>query len=223
MNNPRPLIALDFDGTLVSCKQKQIYALHSALKLNSITYTSFVKFWQLKRNGYSTMQALVKTGIGYEDSIKISRSWIHIVETEEACRNDFIFPGVIDSLTDLCSSADLMLLSARRNASILESQLLSMGIIDKFVTWETVLPTNGVSEAKALVLRYKGACCYVGDTESDFSASLLASIPFYAVSSGQRNRSFLQKKFDTSGNPIFSKFKHVTNKLIYEIKNKILR
>ena len=68
---------------------------------------------------------------------------IDIVESEQASEHDRLLPDVADALRGLAASADLMLLSARRNAALLERQLVSLDLLKFFPIWETVSPLGG--------------------------------------------------------------------------------
>jgi phosphoglycolate phosphatase-like HAD superfamily hydrolase len=224
MNQRRPLVALDFDGTLVSCREKQLYALREALKAHSIHYKSFDEFWALKRGGETTVAALLATGVGEALANQAAKSWIEIVESEMACRHDRLLPDVFEALRALSVSADLMLLSARRDAALLQRQLISMDLLRFLQKWETVSPLVRPGEAKAHRLIHHGACCYVGDTEGDWRASKTAQIPVFLLSTGQRSRSFLKRQLAQSRPlSVFSGFKYVANSIRYGIANKQLR
>jgi phosphoglycolate phosphatase-like HAD superfamily hydrolase len=224
MNQRRPLVALDFDGTLVSCRGKQLYALSEAFKSHGIRYKSFDEFWALKRGGGTTVAALLATGVGEAVANQVAKSWIEIVESEKASRHDRLFPNVVEALRALSVSANLMLLSARRDAALLQHQLISMDLLRFFQKWETVSPLVRPGEAKALRLIHHGACCYVGDTEGDWRASTTAQVPGFLVSTGQRSRSFLKRQL-AENRPlcVYSDFKYVANSIRYGIANKQLR
>ncbi|NHV27414.1 HAD family hydrolase [Burkholderia sp. D-99] len=220
MKPHRPLVALDFDGTLVSCKEKQLYALDEASKLHHVAYDAFDTFWNLKRNGSSTLKALTVTGVDEVPASKIAATWIDIVESEQASEHDRLLPDVADALRGLATSADLMLLSARRNAALLERQLVSLDLLKFFPIWETVSPLGGVGNSKAQRLVHHGACCYVGDTESDWSASVAAALPFYLLSTGQRSNSFFETHFrDLENAPpvIYGNFQHVADAIKHDL------
>ncbi|OXI89577.1 hypothetical protein CFB40_03845 [Burkholderia sp. AU31652] len=220
MKPHRPLVALDFDGTLVSCKEKQLYALDEASKLHHVAYDAHDTFWDLKRNGSSTLKALTATGMDAVQASKVAAAWIDIVESEQASEHDRLLPDVADALRGLAASADLMLLSARRNAALLERQLVSLDLLKFFPIWETVSPLGGVSNSKAQRLVHHGACCYVGDTESDWSASVAAALPFYLLSTGQRSNSFFETHFLNLENAppvIYGNFQHVADAIKHDI------
>jgi phosphoglycolate phosphatase-like HAD superfamily hydrolase len=218
MNEHRHLVALDFDGTLVSCYEKQIYALQRACALQETAYTEYDRFWDLKRRGSSTQKALRATGIDEKTTHAIAACWVDIVETRDACERDVLLPGVVDALSDLTSHADVMLLSARRDSSLLEYELNALGLLQFFTHWETVSPSAGVGNAKAERLRYRKACCYVGDTESDLLAAQAASLPFYLLCTGQRSKEFFEQNSQmVVPRAIYGNFQHVANDIKHEL------
>lgn len=193
MRKHRDLIGLDFDGTLVSCVDKQIYALKIACTEQHVVFERHDEFWHLKRDGLSTQKALCATGINEVAANDIARRWIEIVESDAACEQDVVLPGVVNALTDLNLHANLLLLSARRDSALLGRQLDSLGLSKFFLHWETVSPLSGVGASKAERLRHHGARCYVGDTESDLAAALTAEIPFICCARGNATESSLNE------------------------------
>jgi len=193
MSRSRPLIGLDFDGTLVSCQEKQIFALEEARALLGLPCVDYGRIWTLKRDGLSTKDALIATDIDPAAARRVALSWTEIVETAAACDKDILLPGVREALTTMVARADLLLLSARRSFGALERQLKSLNLLQFFVHVETVSPLSGASTAKAESLRRHRACCYIGDSESDLAAAEAAGIPFYLLCTGQRSRAFFER------------------------------
>jgi phosphoglycolate phosphatase-like HAD superfamily hydrolase len=70
---------------------------------------------------------------------------------------------------------------------------MQLGINDLFAQVHVVQPVQA-SEQKAVRLKLIAAQCFIGDTESDFHAARAAEVPFYAVTTGQRNESYLRSQ-----------------------------
>ncbi|MGG2043159.1 HAD family hydrolase [Burkholderia gladioli] len=218
MMDSKPLVALDFDGTLVDCKAKQIYALRCALDRHKVSFDAVEAFWNAKRSGAPTIAALQQHGLTPADAAAVSVTWIDLVETPRACEQDKLFPGVLDALDDLAPHARLMVLSARRDPKILENQLRELGLAAYLSAWETVSPGKGAAAAKAARLGTLGARFFVGDTESDLAASSAAKVPFYLLSTGQRNADFFRTREDFSNfHPIYDSFRDVVKELKHEL------
>jgi phosphoglycolate phosphatase-like HAD superfamily hydrolase len=107
---------------------------------------------------------------------------------------DRVFPGVIEVLGAMKScGAWLHLLTARSRPEWLFSQLRSLGLTE-FVDKVTVVSPREAVEAKAAYLRESKPIAFFGDTETDFKSAGAACVPFFAVTTGQRSRQFLNGK-----------------------------
>lgn len=192
MNKNRPVVGFDLDGTLVPCHEKQVYALQKAAESLNVRYGMYDRFWDLKRNGATTFQALCGTGVESPIADRLAQRWIELIETWECICKDRVMPGVVDSLRELSSHADLLLLSARQDAFIFDRQIITLGLKQHFQRCQAVPVGRSAVAAKASYLRQHEARCYIGDTESDAEAAAEANIPIYLVSSGQRSEYFLR-------------------------------
>jgi|GEM_PF-633903 phosphoglycolate phosphatase-like HAD superfamily hydrolase len=188
-----PLIGFDLDGTLITCRAKQLSALREALQACGVEYASDDAFWRLKRDGATTIDALVATGIEEARARAVSHAWVERVETWPHMQCDELFAGVVPLLERLKSRSRLLLLSARREPDLFRRQVSDLGIAQLFDFVEAVQSGNEAAQRKALRLRAHGAACYVGDTESDMDAAEQAGVPMYVVSTGQRSRSYLER------------------------------
>jgi phosphoglycolate phosphatase-like HAD superfamily hydrolase len=188
-----PLIGFDLDGTLITCRNKQLSALREALQACKVEYDADDAFWQLKRDGATTVDALVQTGLDEARARAVSQAWVERVETWPHMQCDELFEGVTQLLERLKPKARLFLLSARQDADLFQRQIAALGLRPLFDIVEVVQSGKEASRQKALRLRAHAAVCYVGDTESDMDAAEQASLPMYVVSTGQRSRSFLER------------------------------
>ncbi|MEY4386963.1 MAG: hypothetical protein RLY20_2246 [Verrucomicrobiota bacterium] len=183
-------IALDLDGTLISCEPRQTAVLQAALT-NVRVQIDRSAIWPLKRNGASTEAALSELGVAPALAREVSLEWQRMVEQPAWLALDSVLPGVIEVLQMMrAAGARLWLLTARNRPEWVRQQLIQLGLaplLDKVV----VVPSNQASSAKAAVLREALAVAFFGDTESDWRAAVAAQVPFYALETGQRSAAFL--------------------------------
>lgn len=218
MANYRPTIGIDLDGTLISCREKQLFSLHKSLQLLRIKYDAYDEFWKLKTNGLTTAHALMSTGIDRSVAQNAAEIWIENVETWECLEKDRIVPGAFDVLASLSHRADLLLLSARQNAAMFERQIVTLGLKPYFKFVMTVLTGSDAANAKAFYLMEHGARCYIGDTESDAAAAAKANIAIYLVATGQRSLEFLQSRVRCdNGVKIFGSLQLATSEVIKDL------
>jgi phosphoglycolate phosphatase-like HAD superfamily hydrolase len=184
-------IALDLDGTLVTCEQRQSAALHAALK--SFNQSADIhEIWNLKRSGWTTVEALAKVTGDSEKSNQIALHWQQIIEEPFWLSLDSLQPGVNDTIEEMIQSgSDLFLLTARTRPEWVSPQLEQLGLKKFFKNVEIVSP-RGAASNKSIMLNRLRIDAFFGDTESDYAASISASVPFFAVATGQRNMQFLQ-------------------------------
>ena len=78
MDSQRPVVGLDLDGTLVTCRDKQLYALRQAVERTGIQYRAFDSFWKLKCKGSTTADALCETGVEKDVAENLARRWVEM-------------------------------------------------------------------------------------------------------------------------------------------------
>jgi phosphoglycolate phosphatase-like HAD superfamily hydrolase len=185
-------ISLDFDGTIVTCEEKQMLLLRTIslnLKLN-IDYSSI---WHSKRRGLSTKRALQAQGVDINKADKISRLWQDKIEEPFWIQFDGLFGGVREALKELKEkNASIALLTARKNPWLLFQQIDRLNLSHFFETVQVVSHRDVVKQ-KAEFLSNWSAELFVGDTESDAAAAELAGVRFLGVSCGQRDSYYLEK------------------------------
>ncbi len=193
-------LALDFDGTLVSCAPRQLAALRAALSYCGVKPVDLSEHWRLKREGTATVAALRLQGLSEEFARAVSERWHAEVERYPWLSLDSPFTGVPELLKALIGNGvELALVTARRYPRLLRLQLDQMGFGECFTAVHVVSPTDAVEE-KAAVLRALAPDLFVGDSEVDAAATKLAGTPFAAVASGQRSRDYLCAVMDS---PVF--------------------
>jgi phosphoglycolate phosphatase-like HAD superfamily hydrolase len=186
-------VAFDLDGTLITARERQSLLLKTIATRYGI-HVSPDEMWAAKREGSSNLSVLGKLGIRKELLEKIDLAWRDQIESPYWLDMDQPF---LDSRNCLCKllemSYELCLVTARRNEFLLRYQITNLGIAKFFSRIIRVNPFNAVKE-KAQILKEIGPTCFIGDSETDFEASDLAEIKFYAVTTGQRSRLFLKSK-----------------------------
>lgn len=183
-------LALDLDGTLISCEPRQSAVLQAALAQVG-AQADLIRAGQRKRAGDSTEQALVEQGLDKLVARRVAGAWRQMIEAPHWLAFDQVLPGVRETLHAMRAGGfKLRLLTARSRPEWVPQELARLGLaplLDEVI----VVPAERASEAKAAVLRESSPIAFFGDTESDWRASTAAGVPFYAVASGQRSAEFL--------------------------------
>lgn len=185
--------AFDLDGTLLDSRARHCGLAEWCARRAGITVFDPDRHWSLKREGLSTRQALERAGVDATRAGRISEAWIAHIEDDRWIALDTLLPGALAALTDVHErGSSAVVLTARRRADAAERQLADLGLLDLVSDVHVVDPSNAASQ-KATVLRRLGPSVFVGDTESDAEAAARSSIPFVAVTTGMRNRAWLER------------------------------
>ncbi|MHB1605924.1 MAG: HAD family hydrolase [Leptospirales bacterium] len=194
------LLAFDVDGTLITCRQRQLEVLRVALSALKIKRKiDLTEHWNHKQNGLSTRKALIEQGLSSPLSEAVGNVWERYIEEPSFLALDRIQPGVSEQLANLhmrCSG--LIIISARKNASLLRHQLTYLGLMKYFRKVLVVSPRSSILE-KGEILKELTPDLFVGDTETDAQAARMANIHFCAVTTGQRNADFLKTSMIQAG------------------------
>lgn len=191
----RSVVVFDLDGTLLDARARQVHALVQAgIALEQPTPDPD-RFWQLKRNGSTTGQALEQLGMPAARAHRLATWWQEHVEDSEMLRFDQLLPLATASI-EACRVEGLSpcILTARSGAGSVLVQLDECGLARLVDDVRVVSPADAAT-AKAVHLKQWGAVAMIGDTESDARAAVLATVPFLAVSCGQRSEDFLRARF----------------------------
>jgi phosphoglycolate phosphatase-like HAD superfamily hydrolase len=184
----RAVIALDVDGTLLDCRVRQV----AVARATAPAAFDERAFWSAKRTGAATEAALIAAGLAQQAAHQAAGAWRAVIEDDEWLALDGLLPSALTALDALAADRrPVALLTARRRREAVRRQLDRLGVlarVDALVVVDPVRP----AAAKADHLRRLGARAFVGDTESDAAAAVRAGVPFVAVASGQRSRSFLE-------------------------------
>lgn len=187
-----PIIALDLDGTLIDCEQRQVQLMAHALQ-SSRTNSAFDahQFWSLKRGGANNVAALRSLAYDEPTISAATQRWNELVETSDWLLRDAVLPGVLEGLAQLADLGyERHLLSARQQPQRAELQLQRLGLTGLLDAVSFVSPACATA-AKAEYLQAHRSALFVGDTESDFAAAQSSNTPFIAVSTGQRSAEYL--------------------------------
>ena len=185
-------IALDFDGTLVDCKTKQLACLRDGAHRMGVDLDE-EKIWELKRCGHSNDSALTQINLDSDVISEIKNYWRAQIETEKYISYDKLHDDVLCTLKSLSLKTKLYIISARKNSCILINQVEQLSISNFFSGIYVVNPENVVDQ-KANILKQTGSACYFGDTEHDDTAARRVNRPAYVVSNGQRSPEFLAQR-----------------------------
>lgn len=187
----KPQLAFDLDGTLLDCRHRQVALTQWLLERHGAAPLANDVFWEMKRNGASTEQAIA---VLYDDSLlarEVALEWRERVEQPEWLILDRPLPGVHEVLGRLQKNGVRMgLLTARGNRAGLDESLSRCGLISYFPDVEMVDPAHACLR-KTSVLESWVPSVFIGDTESDYSAAHNAGIPFIALTWGQRSEEWL--------------------------------
>ena len=188
----RSIIALDLDGTLIDCEQRQVQLMAHALRSSASTLAVDAhQFWALKRSGANNVAALRSLSHDERSISAATQVWNDLIETPEWLQRDAVLPGVLEGLAQLADLGyERHLLSARQQPQYAQQQLQQLGLHGLLDAVCFVSPARA-SVAKAAYLKTHPCALFMGDSESDFAAAQLSSTPFIAVSSGQRSADYL--------------------------------
>lgn len=186
-------IALDLDGTIITCENRQSAVLAAILRSKKIE-ASVRDVWLLKRQGFTTREALIRNGLPEEVASDIDARWKSVIEEPYWLSMDSLPFQTRSTLEDMVDQGNsLYLLTARSRAEHVGNQLVHLGIRSMFKQIFIVSTRNPHIEKSKILLQIM-ADCFIGDSESDYSAASIAGVNFFGVTSGQRNEVFLKLK-----------------------------
>jgi phosphoglycolate phosphatase-like HAD superfamily hydrolase len=193
LRDKSPKFGFDWDGTLVDCRNRQTAVLDAIWKELGIGEPlDLDSCWNLKREGLSTFQALLRLGVAEKTASSVATRWKLEIEQPKWLAHDTTLPEGLAGVEKAASSGySIVVVTARTNQSNVRQQIAGSpfaNIIDEIFV---VDPTE-VGKQKAEVLGAQNMKAFVGDSESDFQAARKAGVFFCGVTSGQRSRKFLE-------------------------------
>ena len=185
----RRAIAFDLDGTLLDIKLRD-YAIYSDLLLQyGYLPLEREKYWNLRRSRYNIFSLLAMSNF-VEESLASDflRKRQEMMEQLHYLEYDQLFPDVKVVLTGLKRNYSIYLVTTRFNVANTEWQLKNIGlneILDEVcIAGKDKYYTYGKIDNLDFV---------VGDTENDIYAAQKLQVKAIGVTTGIRNRSFLQE------------------------------
>jgi phosphoglycolate phosphatase-like HAD superfamily hydrolase len=179
------LLALDLDGTLIDARRRQVMVARHAVKELTARVLKDHPFWELKRAGASTEQALVKLGYAQRLAADIAGLWKQEIESDRWLAHDRALPGTVEVLGGLrAQGVAIVVLTARQRFDGAAGSLEYAGLtslVDELV----VVDPESAAASKARSLAERRPRAFIGDTVSDGSAAAAAGVPFVAVATGQ--------------------------------------
>jgi phosphoglycolate phosphatase-like HAD superfamily hydrolase len=206
-------LALDLDGTLISCEPRQSAVLAAVLRRRGLE-VDLTQIWGLKRKGASTERALALAGLAEATAHAIAKDWGTRIEEPGWLALDKVLPGVLETLEAMRQKdLSLMLLTARRRAEWLPHELRRLQLAQFFDCIAIVRP-EAATQQKADCLAEQRVDGFIGDTESDIRAASAAGVKFSAVTTGQRNKCFLSDIGVKSFDSLFEAWRSVSDRFI---------
>ncbi|MFN3409272.1 MAG: HAD family hydrolase [Limisphaerales bacterium] len=185
------IVALDLDGTLISCEPRQSAVLQAALTRVG-HQAEPQEVWRHKRDGLSTERALIRCGLAPVAAHAVAEQWRGTIEEPFWLSLDRVLPGVEAALEAMrAAGARLCLLTARSRPEWLPQQLTRLGLAPVLHEMRVVPPETARADKANQLVALKVEI-FFGDSESDWRAARDAGVPFVAVSSGQRSERFLR-------------------------------
>jgi phosphoglycolate phosphatase-like HAD superfamily hydrolase len=187
-------LALDLDGTLIDARRRQLAVLAGVLAEHELAPIPFDVFWERKRGGEPTAEALIAVGIDDAEAKAVTSRWVERIEEEDELSRDLFLPGVEENLANLAAAGVRpTVITARTHPDRARRQFASLRL-DRWCDGPRVVGTANPEAAKAAVLRSLDSRAFIGDTESDALAASLSGVRFIAVETGQRSAAFLAGK-----------------------------
>ena len=186
----RHTVAFDLDGTILDARVRQVAVAQAAARRIGRKLDGDA-FWRAKRRGATTCEAFRALGIDQVASSEADRWWREHVERARWLELDRPLRGALRTLATLDREGwTILVLTARRNHAGARRAFRSLRLT-RPARCVVVNPERAELE-KADALSASAAISYVGDSESDYHAALAAAVPFSAVSTGQRDATFLK-------------------------------
>lgn len=190
-------IIFDLDGTLITCENKQKFVLLTILNSIFQNNDNSVRekldcWWELKRNGLSTEQALLR--MNHTDAGLIAAEWGRVIENFTYCSLDQPFKDSLPCLRFIKKSTNpyIIILTSRNCRFQVYQAVCSYGF-DQYIDDLIVVKPEAGSEGKKDWLKRIRPSLFIGDSELDYHAAVSAGINFIALTRGQRSREYLQK------------------------------
>lgn len=187
------VLVCDLDGTLIDIRERDYRAYRYAIGRIGTTPVSPEAFWPARREGKRIVD-FVPPDAPDGDRDVVVKAFVDAVESEELLALDPLFG---DTLSFLGSARDsgwrIVVCTLRRRPDAAQRQLDSLGLRARVD--EACVVAHGEHAPKAsTLLRYAPErTLMVGDTESDILSARRAGVPVFAVTTGVRDRAYLEQ------------------------------
>ncbi len=194
MSEQRPTIYFDLDGTILDVKRRY-YAVYSVIVSDlGLTPLALEDFWDRRRRGEPADQTIANVGETVRS--KFRQRWLESIETHPYISMDELLPRAAETLTDLSKRFCLVLVTLRRERELLIEQLSTLKIEHFFDTIISPPDKRSISSKATLISQKVRPGSYpalvIGDSEADVSAAKKLGIRSVCVTSGIRERAFLE-------------------------------
>jgi len=189
----KPTLAVDLDGTLVSCAPRHSALMRHVCRGDGLAADFIPHYWAAKREGASNLVALRE--LGHPAPSARAAAWGRDIEHWPWLGFDRLLPGVAEALA--ARRHRVVVLTARREPVFARQQLDRLGLA-RWVDDVIVVPPTAAAEAKARHLQALKPVAFIGDAETDAAAAQAAGIPFMALDCGMRSAAFWQRQGRTS-------------------------
>ncbi|MFG6466612.1 HAD family hydrolase [Roseateles sp. BYS87W] len=193
----KPVIALDLDGTLVSCAPRHQRLMRHVCGGDALDEDFIPRYWAAKREGASNVSAL--RALGHPSPHARAEAWARDIETWPWLGYDRLLPTVAESLT--ARRVRAVVLTARRCRAMVHQQVQRLGLLH-LVDDLIVVSPHDAARCKATELGRLRAQGFIGDAETDADAAAAAGVPFAALAGGMRSAAFWQRR----GQPSYPDF-----------------
>ena len=179
----RPVVAFDWDGTLLDSRKRHKIVMDFVLNKFGISLdiSDLIEF---KRKGKNNIEYLVSKGIKESLAKEIQQEWIKNIENHGFLETDKLYSDAIDRLEKYSKENDLILVTARSNAELARQQIQKNGVAKYFKNIFIVSTGKNASKEKAKILKEQKAILMIGDTSSDAQAAREANIAFKFYDNG---------------------------------------
>ena len=187
----KPIIAFDFDGTLLDSRKRHQLVLDDILKQFNISLDT-ADLIEYKRQGKNNVAYLISKGIDLKLANQIQTLWIENIEKENYLDCDILYPETIDLLEKYSKNNDLILITARNNKAGLYWQIDKLGLRKYFKKIDVVDSNSKTSEEKKKILKMHCVTTFIGDTLSDYNATKGLNIEFIHLDYGFCDKKIIQ-------------------------------
>ncbi|MBE6452193.1 MAG: ATP-grasp domain-containing protein [Alphaproteobacteria bacterium] len=188
----KPVIAFDFDGTLLDSRERHKIVLDDVLvsKNINIDTSDLVEF---KRNGKNNIDFLISKGVEQSIAQEVQSEWIRLIENEKYLEQDILYPNTIEILERHSKENNLILVTARNNKTGLRNQIDKFDLRKYFKEIYVVNSDQNTSAKKADILIKENVVEFIGDTLSDKKAADIAKIVFTHVNDGFHKKEIIKE------------------------------